>query len=148
MATGRGNCSHVDRASGVHGWGVMNNTAFAGHDLRPVHSIPCVNASHCCELCAQTEKCTTWTFVPKQDNPKGPLCWLKDSDEGREYLDGRVSGYTVYPLPPVPPPSPPSSDIICSQPLEPDYVCATCKGPLFSWDVLPVFIHVSVEVQY
>ena len=46
--------------------------------------------------------------------------------------------------PPTPPPSIPPP-VICPEPLEPDYVCQTCRRPDFSWNTIPVFIHVSKE---
>ena len=51
------------------------------------------------------------------------------------------------PLPgPVPPPPPviPAA-IICPAPLEPEYICKSCRRPVFSWDTLPVFVHVSEQ---
>jgi hypothetical protein len=90
-AMGDGNCSQIN-SDGVAGWDVVNDTAFAGGDIAPVHSRPAVSASACCELCAATPKCTCWTWVPKSANPQGPLCWVKDTSAGRERDPGRVSG--------------------------------------------------------
>jgi hypothetical protein len=47
--------------------------------------------------------------------------------------------------PPRPAPPPPAPAIFCSTPLQPEYICKTCKHPVFSWATLPVFVHLSTE---
>lgn len=57
--------------------------------------------------------------------------------------DGPHPGPRPGPGPAPTPAIPPA--IICPTPLEPEYICTTCRGPEFSWDTLPVFVHVSKE---
>jgi hypothetical protein len=59
----------------------------------------------------------------------------------------RSRRHTVLPEPPapVPPPPPPPSVVLCDEPMLPDWTCETCRRPDFSWDTLPVFVHVSAE---
>ena len=66
---------------------------------------------------------------------KGPACALPDA----------APCICPPPTPPTPIPTP-APPVICHAPLAPPTrTCETCRVPEFSWDTLPVFIHLSVQ---
>eukprot|EP01084_Bolivina_argentea_P029654 55063_1 len=51
-------------------------------------SAPCDNAQDCCNMCFQRVGCNYWTLY-------GGLCYFKETNQGQQASDGRVSGHCL-----------------------------------------------------
>eukprot|EP00038_Savillea_parva_P002713 m.116872 g.116872 ORF g.116872 m.116872 type:complete len:514 (-) comp10932_c0_seq2:1779-3320(-) len=128
----------------------LDGWEYPGNDLRPVTKRFTNTSTECCDLCAATPHCRTFTWVSgHNDTSFHHVCWLKTSNAPASRLEGHVSGVCANPAPaptpvfppcdqgsgwcPPPPPLPPSPP--------PARTCKTCRKPPFSWDTLPVFFH-------
>ena len=69
-----------------------NDIDLYGNDIKAYLNIP--TWADCADLCAKEEGCTHWTWAsPRYEDPSiFYKCHLKNSDSGREMIDGLISG--------------------------------------------------------
>merc|ERR1712038_450233 len=68
---------------------------FYGNDIvASACGIPVASWEACGKLCESVVNCQVWTYYDSTECPKG--CYLKSSERGLKYAEGRISGAKHY----------------------------------------------------